>query len=74
MGTTLIFFGFYKYPIVLSYVGVIVSTSFFIFLFETFFVSSIIIIRYPEAILDLQIREKRGIMAASNPICKNSIF
>jgi len=34
----------------------------------------IIINRYPEAILDLQIREKRGIMAASNPICKNSIF
>ena len=34
----------------------------------------IIINRYTEAILDLQIREKRGIMAESNPICKNSIF
>ena len=34
----------------------------------------IIINIYPEAILDLQIREKRGIKAASNRICKNSIF
>ena len=36
MGTTLIFIGFYKYPMVLSYGGVIVFISFFIFLFESF--------------------------------------
>ena len=36
IGTILIFFGFYKYPIILSYGGVIVFISFFIFLFESF--------------------------------------
>ena len=36
IGTILIFFGFYKYPVILSYGGVIVFISFFIFLFESF--------------------------------------
>jgi hypothetical protein len=36
IGTILIFFGFYKYPMILSYGGVIVFISFFIFLFESF--------------------------------------
>lgn len=36
IGTVLIFLGFYKYPILLSYGGVIVFISFFIFLFESF--------------------------------------
>ena len=36
LGTVIIFFGFYKYPILLSYGGVIVFISFFIFLLESF--------------------------------------
>jgi hypothetical protein len=36
IGTVLIFLGFYKYPMLLSYGGVIVFISFFIFLFESF--------------------------------------
>ena len=36
LGTILIFLGFYKYPMILSYGGVIVFISFFIFLFESF--------------------------------------
>ena len=36
LGTLLIFIGFYKYPMILSYGGVIVFISFFIFLFESF--------------------------------------
>ena len=36
LGTILIFLGFYKYPIILSYGGVIVFIAFFIFLFESF--------------------------------------
>jgi hypothetical protein len=35
-GTVLIFLGFYKFPILLSYGGVVVFISFFIFLFESF--------------------------------------
>ena len=36
IGTVLIFLGFYKYPMLLSYGGVIVFISFFVFLFESF--------------------------------------
>jgi hypothetical protein len=36
IGTIMIFFGFYKYPMILSYGGVIVFISFFIFLLESF--------------------------------------
>lgn len=36
IGTILIFLGFYKYPMILSYGGIIVFISFFIFLFESF--------------------------------------
>lgn len=36
LGTILIFLGFYKYPMILSYGGMVVFISFFIFLFESF--------------------------------------
>ena len=55
IGTILIFFGFYKYPVILSYGGVIVFISFFIFLLLGLIVAIILSFVY-SGNLDLDIK------------------